>query len=388
VVEELRRALEDIERTRDLLLRQGPQPGAESEKLSPSNGGEPERVLAEIPVAIVTTDADGVVLFANSAARAAYEGVAQELVGKPFASLLDAEDRAAFAKECRALVEVGATVQHPVRLTAAAGQRPRSAVLWGSLARFGVDPELVWTIQPDGSVRADGSFDQVPRALVTLASLPALCAGPEELLTRASEVCQRGLGEEHSLSLMLGSPRTPEVVASTSQLGQAVDGAQILTDEGPCLAAHDVGDVVVSDDLRHDPRWPRLRERVASMAVGGVVAVPVMRAEERVGAFNVFTQPGTPPSDELVDKAELLASALAAALEEVTTRAQLRSEADGMRAALESRAVIDQAKGIIMADKRCTPEEAFAHLADLSSRSHVKIRDVAAALVDITVSGR
>jgi AmiR/NasT family two-component response regulator len=58
-----------------------------------------------------------------------------------------------------------------------------------------------------------------------------------------------------------------------------------------------------------------------------------------------------------------------------------------MRQALSTRAVIDQAKGIIMADKRCTADEAFQHLVDLSSRSHMKLREVATNLVVRTSSG-
>ena len=109
-------------------------------------------------------------------------------------------------------------------------------------------------------------------------------------------------------------------------------------------------------------------------------------ASERAGAFNVFTPPGRPPEPHLVEACQLLLSAVESALAEVTAKIELSATADGMRAALVSRAVIDQAKGIVMADKGCTAEEAFAHLLELSSRSHVKVRDVAAALVEMTVS--
>jgi AmiR/NasT family two-component response regulator len=53
-----------------------------------------------------------------------------------------------------------------------------------------------------------------------------------------------------------------------------------------------------------------------------------------------------------------------------------------MRAALTSRAVIDQAKGVVMADQRCTADEAFQHLVRLSNNTHRKVREVAQAIVD------
>ena len=58
------------------------------------------------------------------------------------------------------------------------------------------------------------------------------------------------------------------------------------------------------------------------------------------------------------------------------------SLAHHMQAAMESRAVIEQAKGIVMADRRCTADEAFAILAKVSQDTNRKLRDVATALVD------
>jgi AmiR/NasT family two-component response regulator len=53
-----------------------------------------------------------------------------------------------------------------------------------------------------------------------------------------------------------------------------------------------------------------------------------------------------------------------------------------MKRALSSRAVIEQAKGIIMATQRCSPEQAFAHLSELSSKQERKLRDVARTIVE------
>jgi AmiR/NasT family two-component response regulator len=49
---------------------------------------------------------------------------------------------------------------------------------------------------------------------------------------------------------------------------------------------------------------------------------------------------------------------------------------------MDGRAVIEQAKGIVMAERRCTAEEAFAVLAKIAAYSHSEVRDVAATLVD------
>lgn len=72
---------------------------------------------------------------------------------------------------------------------------------------------------------------------------------------------------------------------------------------------------------------------------------------------------------------------MGALIQELRRRGELQATAAGLEQALTSRSVIDMAKGIVMADKRCGPDEAFQHLVDLSSRNHVKLRDLAALIV-------
>ena len=59
-----------------------------------------------------------------------------------------------------------------------------------------------------------------------------------------------------------------------------------------------------------------------------------------------------------------------------------QSEVADLKAALTSRPVIDQAKGILMAERGCSPDEAFAMLSTASQRDNRKVRDIARALVD------
>jgi hypothetical protein len=70
----------------------------------------------------------------------------------------------------------------------------------------------------------------------------------------------------------------------------------------------------------------------------------------------------------------------------VATVERLREEVDGLRQAMRSRALIEQAKGMLMERHGCTPDEAFERLAKLSQHANVKLADVAAALVDVTLT--
>jgi hypothetical protein len=245
---------------------------------------------------------------------------------------------------------------------------------------------LTWVLQP---VREGGPpAVEVSRAHVALTALPGLGVGTDEMIHRSAEICRRALGEQAHLSITIGPVNAPHVVASTSRLAQAFDGAQLRSDEGPCVASYDSGSVVVTQDVRNDARWPRLGAYVADLPATSVVAAPVMDGDEVVGTFSVYGSPPTGRAQDVASTCSMLAAAIAALHHEVGLKDELQTLADDMRTALRTRAVIDQAKGIVMADRHCSAEEAFEHLVRLSSMQHVKLRDLAAALVARTVDAR
>ena len=84
---------------------------------------------------------------------------------------------------------------------------------------------------------------------------------------------------------------------------------------------------------------------------------------------------------ELVERAEILAAAVSSVIQEMGLRSHLETLGDDMRSALASRSTIEQAKGVVMAAKHCTADEAFQHLVRLSNTSHLKLRDVASQVV-------
>ncbi|WNB85719.1 ANTAR domain-containing protein [Cellulomonas sp. ATA003] len=112
-----------------------------------------------------------------------------------------------------------------------------------------------------------------------------------------------------------------------------------------------------------------------------VLAVPVVAGGEKVGCLNIYSAAAGTFTEAQAQAAEVLALAGGAALEAVAETTRLREVAAQLDQAMTSRAVIDQAKGIIMARRGGTAEEAFAHLAALSQQRNVKVRDLARALV-------
>jgi AmiR/NasT family two-component response regulator len=83
----------------------------------------------------------------------------------------------------------------------------------------------------------------------------------------------------------------------------------------------------------------------------------------------------------MVDDANLLGTAIGAVLHEIDAKNALQTAAEQLKQAMTSRAPIEQAKGLIMASRGCTPDEAFAILTKMSNHAHVKVRDLAVRMV-------
>jgi AmiR/NasT family two-component response regulator len=90
--------------------------------------------------------------------------------------------------------------------------------------------------------------------------------------------------------------------------------------------------------------------------------------------------------DSSVELAETIADYVAVAVANAHAHSKAAELAEQMRQAMQTRSVIDQAKGIIMAQNHCTADEAFAMLSRASQRSNRKLRDIAQSIVHNVVA--
>jgi GAF domain-containing protein len=316
-----------------------------------------ERMLAILPVPVLTTDQYGTVRSVNAAGSWLAERRVARMVGKPIFALFATEDRnslrAALARQSQAKVEAIASVSGAAQVD--------------------------WMLLSPATGLPDAGPSGLPEALVELAALPFVVDGLQDVLNRGAEIAQSALGPGVTVSVNIGDPRGPTAMASTSPSAQAMDGAQVVAGEGPCVDSFDLKATVRTSDVRSDPRWTGLARHVP-LELRGAVSAPLEVGNELVGTLNVYEV--APMERELSEAAELLAVTVAAVMRELQVKTELESLADDLRAALTSRATIDQAKGVIMAQLRCGPDEAFAHLVHLSSTTHVKLRELALELVE------
>lgn len=345
-----------------------------------------DRMLSIMPVPVLATDSRGVVRTVNPAAARVLDMQVRHVLGKPVLALFDATGRPALRRHVSARDPEGFRARARLLRRGGAALEVDLTVTPG--LRDSVGTELdTWLLMPTAAASVDGlpalgsAAARLPRALVDLARLSTESLTVQELLTGVLRVCSSALRADGvHLSVNLGSPLEPLATSASSLTGQLLDGAQLMAAQGPCASAFEDGATVLTDDLRTDPRWPRLAPHVPEGVVG-VVSVPLEVGDRLVGALNVYCL-GPTWHDDVLESVELLGATVAAVLYERTVHAELEGLAADMTRALTSRAVIDQAKGMIMAEHGIDADEAFARLAVQSSRAGLKVREVARRMVE------
>lgn len=174
-------------------------------------------------------------------------------------------------------------------------------------------------------------------------------------------------------------------VASSAAAASAADVAQYETGEGPCLDA--AGGGTTYAESFPDPRWPNLGDRLGDSGVGSALSNHVEaegsgRQRGLVGSLNAYAGSPSAFDGEAQEIGVVLAAHASLAIRSVSQREALAELGDQLHAALGSRDVIGQAKGILMERYRLTPEQAFDALRRTSQRLNVRLAEVAQTLTE------
>ena len=224
------------------------------------------------------------------------------------------------------------------------------------------------------------------RTLVELADTLVDDFDVVDLLTLLADRCVEVL-DVSAAGLMLVAPEGDlRVVASSSEEMRLVELFELQTQEGPCPDAYRTGQPTLNRDLVEDgARWPRFGPVALKAGFRAVHALPMRLRGETIGALNLFrADEGTLDEDDVV---------LAQALTDVATIAVLQHRAaveahiviDQLNHALNSRIVIEQAKGVIAERSQLDMDQAFCWLRQHARSHNLLLVDVAQGVVDGTV---
>lgn len=227
--------------------------------------------------------------------------------------------------------------------------------------------------------RADAA--ELAVALTELANLMLATPSMDKFLTDMARLAAGVITPPAACGITLAQNHQSLTVASSDPLAAHVDEVQYGDDQGPCLQAMRTGQTVVVADLATEHRWGSYPAHAESYGVHSSLSVPLTVNGDTRGALNLYakTTHAFGPSEQ--QQAELFAGPASAALTVVIRQAQQVQLTEQLRDALATRAVIDQALGVLMSQERCDHNTAFAILRTSSQHQNRKLRDVAADIV-------
>jgi GAF domain-containing protein len=187
--------------------------------------------------------------------------------------------------------------------------------------------------------------------------------------------------------LLLADPRGElRVVAASSEAARLLELFQLQSDQGPCLDCFRSGRPVAATDLSADPRWPQFAAAARQAGFSAVQALPMRLRDQVIGALNLFRDAAGAFDAEVVHVGQALADVATIGLLQERSVRRKDTLNEQLQTALNSRVVIEQAKGKLAERLGIDVNQAFALLRDQARNRNQRLSDLARAFVEGTQS--
>jgi GAF domain-containing protein len=228
--------------------------------------------------------------------------------------------------------------------------------------------------------------DDIVSAFVTLAGSLARGHDVNELLTQLTSDCARLL-DVTAVGLLLADPRGAlHVVAASSERVADLEAFQAQRAQGPCHTCYLDGEAVNVPDLASAAaRWPDFAAVASRAGVASVHAVPMRMRDDIVGALNLFGATTGALNEADLRLAQALADVATIALIQDRASADRNMVNEQLQAALDSRVVLEQAKGVLSYGGDLDMPAAYAALRHYARDHNIKLTELARALVSRAV---
>jgi GAF domain-containing protein len=174
-------------------------------------------------------------------------------------------------------------------------------------------------------------------------------------------------------------------VAASDATVRHIEALQIELDEGPCRHAYDTGEVTQIADLEHDKRFPHFSPRAVAVGMASVQSYPLKTDDQCVGALNVYSAQPAAFDDEDAETGMLLADIATTYIINSRTLRESYKVAGQLQRALDSRVVIEQAKGKLSEQLAVSVKDAFEIMRTHARNNGRKLHDIAAEVVEGTL---
>jgi GAF domain-containing protein len=210
-----------------------------------------------------------------------------------------------------------------------------------------------------------------------------------DLLTGLTDRCVSLLGVS-AAGVMLASPAgTLGLVASSSEAMRLLELFELQAQEGPCLDAFRTGEHVEHENLAAGSgRWPSFSAAALQAGFRSALALPLRLRDATIGALNLLSTTRTPLAEADIIVARAFADLAALSIIQHQAAADAQRLNEQLSAALTSRVVIEQAKGIISERAGIQLDVAFSRMRAHARNHNLRLTDVAQAAIDGTLEPR
>ncbi|GAB2454556.1 GAF and ANTAR domain-containing protein [Conyzicola lurida] len=218
---------------------------------------------------------------------------------------------------------------------------------------------------------------------VTLADVADSDAGIVEVLHELSLATLTIPAVGDTGILLADSAGELHVVASSSERADHIQMLQLGAGSGPCIECFTTGLPVNVDDIgTAATAWPDYYRAARRQNVRAVHALPLRLRDHTIGAMSIFSEQTGDFSDQDAALAQALADAATIAILQIRTRDTQRRTEEQLKIALESRVLIEQAKGIVAGGRKIPVDDAFELLRSYARANQAKLHEVAQLVVD------
>ncbi|MEU7141717.1 GAF and ANTAR domain-containing protein [Nocardia sp. NPDC046473] len=204
----------------------------------------------------------------------------------------------------------------------------------------------------------------------------------QELLDRAVDL----LPVDTAAVLLAGQDGELKVLASTSEATRWLELLQIQAQDGPCVQSYRSSERVIVEDLEGArDRWPAFAKQALLDGFRSVYALPLRLRMDRVGALNLFSAGEEQLTEDDLLVGQALADIASIAILQARLLADHKTVNGQLQSALQSRIVIEQAKGMLAAHGDLDPEAAFDALRGYARHTRGRLPELARAVVDRSI---
>jgi GAF domain-containing protein len=201
----------------------------------------------------------------------------------------------------------------------------------------------------------------------------------DTLLQVAELACKAGPADMAGITLLVDG--IPSTGVFTDSEAPEIDKAQYGSEQGPCLDAFRDQSAYRIESTAADTRWPEFARTAAHHGIRSTLSLPITARDESLGALNLYSRTEAAFRDADVERMMTFAAHSAFVLTNAQVYWDARHLNENLNQAMQSRATIDHAVGIVMATGGKNPQEAFQVLVKASQRQNRKLREIATEIV-------